>query len=206
MNRHFATLTIVAVAAILSVGVIAATNSNTSAPTNMFGGPVYAGPPSLAVTAALVKAGGGSKHFTIQKALVSMLGAKTVNAEVAKLTKQYGKQKVSNWLNGFNFAVHDALRQVTAAGIKLPAAPKNLHGVKLAETLVYAGTAPDHVFWSGLLYDHALSHDVHNQVMVNIDAKYGTPYDMNLHAITNQAMYDVAHALGKKTVRLASLH
>lgn len=42
--------------------------------------------------------------------------------------------------------------------------------------------------------------------MVDIDAKYGAPYDMNMHAITNQAMYDVAHALGDKKVRLASLH
>ena len=206
MNRHLAKLVIVSVAVLLFAGAATAENWNTTGPTNMFGGPIYAGPPALAVTAALVKAGGGPEHFTIQKALVSMLGAKTVNAEVAKLTKQYGKKKVADWLSGFNFAVHDALQQVTAAGIKLPAAPKNLRGIKLAKTLVNAGTAKNHVFWSGLLFDHALSHKVHNQVMVDIDAKYGAPYDTNMHAITNQAMYDVAHALGDKKVRLASLH
>lgn len=42
--------------------------------------------------------------------------------------------------------------------------------------------------------------------MVDIDAKYGAPYDMNMHAITNQVMFDVAQALGKKDVKLASLH
>jgi len=206
MNRHFAKLVILGAATMLFAGAIAAANNTASAPTNMFGGPVYAGPPSLTATAALVQAGGGAEHFTIQKALVSMLGEKTVDAEVAKLTKQYGKQKVTDWLNGFNFAVHDALQQVTAAGIKLPAVPEDLHGIKLAEALVDAGTAPDKVYWSGLLYDHALSHAVHNQVMVDIDAKYGAAYDMNLHAITNQAMFDVAQALGKKDVKLASLH
>lgn len=51
-----------------------------------FGGPVYHGAPALAVTAALVDAGGGAADFSFPKALVSMLGAKTVHAEVAKLT------------------------------------------------------------------------------------------------------------------------
>lgn len=171
-----------------------------------FGGPVYSGAPALGVTAALVKAGGGAQHFTIQKALVSMLGARTVNSEVGKLQREYGKKNVVNWLNGFNFAVADALKRATAAGVRLPQPPANLHGVKLAETLVNAGTASNDVFWAGLLFDHALSHKIHYQVMDDIEAKYSVPYDMNLHRITNQAMYDVAHALGKKDVKLASLH
>ncbi|MEO6974368.1 MAG: hypothetical protein ABI144_00665, partial [Gallionella sp.] len=47
-----------------------------------FGGPIYDGQPALEVTAALVKAGGGAEKFTFSQALVSMLGEKTVNAEV----------------------------------------------------------------------------------------------------------------------------
>ncbi|MFI4920826.1 MAG: hypothetical protein ACHQAZ_04195 [Gammaproteobacteria bacterium] len=173
---------------------------------NMYGGPVYAGAPALTVTAALVKAGGGAGHFSLQHALVSMLGKDTVNAEVAKLTKQYGKQNVSDWINGFDYAVADGLTLATKAGVKLPAAPQDLAGAKLAGTLVDAGSAPDGTFWSGLVFDKALSHDIHNQVMVDIETKYSTPYDKNLHAITNQAMYDVGQALGKKQTKLASLH
>ena len=60
---------------------------------NWFGGPVYNGKPNLEVTAALVDAGGGVEHFSFQQALVSMLGEKTVHAEVGKLTKQYGSKR-----------------------------------------------------------------------------------------------------------------
>lgn len=204
MNRDWAkTMTLSVTMMLVTGNAFAAQGGNA---VNMYGGPVWAGPPALGVTAALVKAGGGATHFTIQKALVSMLGKNAVNAEVSKLTRQYGNKRVRDWLTGFNFAVHDGLRRAIATGAKLPASPGNLHGTVLAKTLVKAGTAPNHVFWSGLLFDHALSHNVHNQVMVDIDVKYSEPYDRNLHAITNQAMYDVAHALGERDVRLAPLH
>lgn len=177
-----------------------------SAQTNWFGGPIYNGQPALPVTAALVKAGGGPQHFEFSQALVSMLGKKTVNAEVAKLTKQYGQKDVTDFLNGMTFAVHDALARATGAGVKLPAAPRNLKGHKLASTLVKAGTAPDGMWWSGYLFDKALSHKIHNEVIADIDQKYSHAYDENVHKILNQAMYDVANALGHKNVQLASLH
>lgn len=204
MQRYLKAL-LLFVAVFIGGTALAATDGATTA-TNMYGGPVYDGAPALAATAALVKAGGGAEHFSTQQALVSMLGEKTVHAEVAKLTKQYGEKNVHDWLHAFDFAVADGLKQATAAGVKLPAAPADLHGVKLAETLVDAGTATDGTFWSGLLFDKALSHDIHNKVMADIESKYSAAYDRNLHAITNQAMYDVAHALGKKDVKLATLH
>lgn len=61
---------------------------------NWFGGPIYNGAPALGATAALVRAGGGAQNFSFAKALVSMLGQKTVDAEVAKLGKQYGQEAV----------------------------------------------------------------------------------------------------------------
>ncbi|HEU0230814.1 MAG TPA: hypothetical protein VFR20_09595 [Burkholderiaceae bacterium] len=173
---------------------------------NWFGGPVYNGEPALAATAALVKAGGGAEHFTFAHALVSMLGEKTVNAEVAKLTKQYGKKDVDGFLNGMTFAIKDGLKRATEAGVKLPEAPADLKGVKLARALVQAGTAPDGTFWAGYLFDKAISHKLHNQVMVDIDVKYGHGADKNTHKILNQAMHDVAQALGDTHVKLASLH
>lgn len=173
---------------------------------NWFGGSVYDGAPTLQVTAALVEAGGGAQHFSFQKALVSMLGAKTVNAEVDKLTKQYGKKNVTSFISGMDFAVVDALKRATEAGVKLPAAPADLKGAKLAKALVAAGTAPDGTWWSGYLFDKVLSHNIHDQVMADIDAKYDHSADENTHKILNQAMYDVARALGYKNVRLASLH
>ncbi len=174
--------------------------------TNWFGGPIYSGDPALGATAALVKAGGGAENFSFAKALVSMLGEKTVNAEVAKLTTQYGKTNVDNFIAGMTFAVTDGLKRATEKGVKLPAPPADLHGAALAKALVQAGTTPDGTFWSGYLFDKALSHPLHVAVMADIDAKLDHGADENTHKILNQAMYDVAQALGETTVKLAPLH
>lgn len=173
---------------------------------NWFGGPVYNGQPALEVTAALVAAGGGAEQFAFSQALVSMLGEETVNAEVGKLNKQYGKENVTNFINGMTFAVKDGLKRAAEAGVALPTAPADLEGSKLAEALVSAGTVADGTWWSGYLFDKALSHTIHVQVMADIDIKDGHAADKNTHKILNQAMYDVAVALGHKNVNLASLH
>lgn len=212
--RKFATAPVV-LAATLGLALGGATfaadaaTANTPAQShtmNWFGGPAYEGAPALEATAALVKAGGGAGHFTFDKALVSMLGEKTVNAEVAKLNKQYGEKNVQNFISGMTFAINDGLKRATEAGVKLPAAPADLKGAQLAKTLVTAGTAPDGTFWSGYLFDKAISHKLHNQVMADIDVKFGHGADENTHKILNQAMHDVAQALGDKNVKLASLH
>lgn len=173
---------------------------------NWFGGPIYTGAPSLKATAALVRAGGGADNFKFSTALVSMLGEKTVNAEVAKLQKQYGEDAVNTYLSGMTFVIKDGLKRATEAGITLPEAPADLKGTKLAGALVDAGTAEDGTFWSGLLFDHAISHKLHVQVMVDVDKKFSHKTDKLVHKIDNQAMYDVAQALGKTNVKLASLH
>ncbi|MGO4999130.1 hypothetical protein [Oceanisphaera sp. W20_SRM_FM3] len=172
---------------------------------NMFGGPIYSGDPALDVTAALVKAGGGAEKFSFAQALVAMLGQKTVDAEVAKLTKQYGADEVNTFLSGMDAAIGFGLKRATEAGISLPE-PADLSGTELAKTLVNAGTAPDSTFWSGYLFDKALSNNIHNQVMADINAKVSYEADKTTHKILNQAMYDVAQELGMKDVKLADLH
>lgn len=192
---------------LLAAGAAAqAASGNGSMEMGWFGGPVYNGAPALTVTAALVAAGGGPADFSFPKALVAMLGQKTVNAEVAKLTKQYGRADVNDFINGMTFAVRNSLEVAATDGVKLPAAPADLKGVKLAQTLVHAGTAPDGTWWSGWLFDSALSHPIHLVVMANIEAKHDRAYDRNIHRILNQAMYDVSQALKIKHVKLASLH
>lgn len=173
---------------------------------NWFGGPIYSGAPALDVTAALVESGGGATGFDFAKALVSMLGEKTVNAEIAKLNKQYGEKSVASFLEGMTFAIHAGLKRATEAGVRLPAAPADLKGVKLAQTLISAGTAPDGVWWSGYLFDKALSNPIHVKVMIDIDARYGHGADEATHKILNQAMFDVAQALKVPDVKRAPLH
>lgn len=169
-----------------------------------YGGPSYGGAPALNVTASLIAAGGGVEKFSIAKALTSMVGEKLVKAEVGKLTTQYGADKVKTWITVFDFAVQDAARVATAAGVKLPKA--DLKGKKLAETLVMAGLDKDGTFYTEYLLDKAVTNGIHHQVMDNIDKKYGTEADGIYHQITNQAMYDLAQALGAKQVKLASFH
>lgn len=188
-----------------SASVASFVASNQQAGNNWFGGTIYNGKPDLAATAALVKAGGGADNFDFSKALVAMLGRDTVNKEVAKLNKQYGEDEVKTFLSGMTFAVNDALKRATAQGIALPA-PASLSGIGLARGLVKLGTAPDGTFWSGNLFDHTLSHALHNQVMGDIDAKFGMQADATTHKILNQAMSDVAQTLGMKDVKLASFH
>lgn len=175
---------------------------------NMFGGQAYTGAPNLTLTSALIRAGGGAENFSTATALVNMLGEKTVNAEVAKLTKQYSKQKVNNWLAGTDGVIALALKHATAQAISLPEAPASLKGATLAKALVKAGITPDGTFWSGHFYDMLVSHGIHNAVMkdVNESQKMGVAFDKNVHTITNQAFYDVAQALGMNDVQLASLH
>jgi hypothetical protein len=171
-----------------------------------YAGPVYSGAPALSVTSALVAAGGGADNYSTATALTTMVGAPTVTAEVGKLTKQYGKAKVTSWLTVFDFAVNDSLKIATKDGISLPAPDPTLTGTKLATTLVDAGLAPNGVFYIEFLLDKAVSHGIHDQVMDDIDAKYGGQADADYHRISNQAFVDVAHALGAKQVQLSSFH
>jgi hypothetical protein len=223
MNKQFKQATVLGLAAAIamtfaSFGAVAAAPQastamspavyvahNQQAGNNWFGGPAYNGQPALAATAALVKAGGGADHFDFATALVAMLGKDTVNQEVAKLNKQYGEKEVKTFLGGMTFAINDGLKRATEAGVKLPA-PADLSGPALAKALVQAGTAPDGTFWSGYLFDQAISHNLHNQVMGDIDAKFGMAADSTTHKILNQAMYDVGQALGNKSVKLAAFH
>ena len=204
LNRTFAGL--FAVGTLLAAGAAHAQDAmgGMDMEKSRYGGPVYTGAPALAVTASLVKAGGGPAHYSTAKALTSMVGPKLVTAEVGKLTKQYGKASVGSWLTVFDFAVADALKIATAAGVKLPTGP--LSGHKLAATLVGAGADKTGTFYTEFLLDKAVTHKIHMQVMEDIDSKYGEPADKNYHRLTNQAMVDVAHALGAKSVKVASLH
>jgi hypothetical protein len=173
-----------------------------------FGGPVYTGKPALGVTAALVMAGGGPAKFSTAAALTSMVGAPLVTAEVAKLTKQYGAAEVGTWLKTFDFAVADSLKIATAAGVKLPAADPKLTGKALAATLVNAGADKAGTFQIEFLLDKAVSHAIHVKVMNDIDSApgLGKKADLEYHTVSNQAFYDLAQALGAKTIKLAPLH
>lgn len=163
----------------------------------------YTGAPDLQAAISLVTAGGAPGHFSIVKALTALAGAKTANAEVGKLTKQYGAARVASFVAVQNYAVDDAVKKALAAGVKFP--KPTLSGTTLAKRVVMLGLV-DGTYYEGTQLDHLVTHDIHESVMGDIDAKFGTLADANYHLIADQAHYDLAQALGATSVKLAAYH
>jgi hypothetical protein len=165
-------------------------------------GVTYTGAPDLQAAVSLVTAGGPIGNFSIVKALTALAGAKTANAEVAKLTKQYGSAKVGSFVAVQNFAVNDAVKRATAAGVKFPAPA--LKGAALAKRVVTLGLV-NGTYYEGTQLDHLVTHAIHEGVMDDIDQKFGAAADANYHRIADQAHYDLAKALGVD-INLAAYH
>jgi len=163
----------------------------------------YVGAPDLQGAISLVTAGGPAGHFSVVQAITSMAGAKVANAEVAKLIKQYGAAKATSFITVQNFAVNDAVKIATGAGVKFPA--PMVHGTALAKRVVGLGLI-DGTYYEGTQLDHLVTNKIHMLVMNDIDAKFGVAADANYHLIANQAHYDLAQALGVTSVKLAPFH
>ena len=155
---------------------------------------VYAGPPALPVTLSMIEAGGGPKSFDTT-ILLKRLTGKLFDAEVAKLTKQWGKDQVGQFLKTFDFVVSDSLRIVTAKKIALPSqpSPSPKDGKALAGALWAAGQTGEG-YNVEVMLDRAVSHPIHLQVMLDIDKKYSLTVDAQYHAILTTAMKDLAAA------------
>ena len=163
----------------------------------------YTGAPDLQAAISLVTAGGAPGSFSITTALANLAGPDVANAEVQKLTKQYGAPAVASFVEVQNFAVNDAVKIATAAGVKFPAPA--LKGKDLAVRIVQLGLV-NGTYYEGTQLDHLVTHAIHEHVMNDIDAKYGAAADANYHKIADQAHYDLAQALGATSVGLAAFH
>lgn len=164
----------------------------TDAPSRFSGPGVYTGPPALPVTLSMVIAGGGPSNFQTLTLVKALAGDKT-DAEVAALKKKFGGDKVTNFVMIFPFVVSDSLRIAKDKGVKLPSkpSPDPKNGAALAGALWAAGQT-GHGFNVEVMLDRAVSHPIHEQVMKDIDAKYGIAKDADYHAVLNQAMHDLA--------------
>jgi hypothetical protein len=177
---------------ILTPALAVASSPIVDQPSRFSGPGVYTGAPALRVTLSMVEAGGGPTKFDSVNLVKDLTGPK-FNAEVGKLTSEYGKEKVGNFLQVFNFIVADTLKIVTAKHIALPSSPSPdpKDGKALAAALWSAGQTA-HGFNVEVMLDRAVSHPVHDRVMSDIDKKYGIAADADYHAILNTAMHDLA--------------
>lgn len=157
---------------------------------------VYSGAPDLPLTLSMIVAGGGAKHFKSTTLVGVLAGAKT-KAEVAKLSKQFGADKVASFLTVFDFVVSDSLKIVTEKKVPLPKQPRPdpKDGKALAAALYTAGVV-DGRYNVEIMLDKLVSHPIHVQVMDDIDAKYGRSADANYHVVLTQAMLDLKAAYG----------
>ena len=164
----------------------------TDAPSRFSGPGVYTGPPALPVTLSMVIAGGGPSNFQTMT-LVKVLAGDKTDAEVASLTKKFGAEKVTHFVTIFPFVISDALKIAKAKGVALPSTPNPSpsNGKALAGALWAAGQTGQG-FSVEVMLDRAVSHGIHDQVMTDIDAKYGVAQDADYHAVLNQAMHDLA--------------
>jgi len=162
-----------------------------------FGGGVYAGKPALPLTLSMIIAGGGPKAFKTPT-LVGVLAGDKATAEVASLTKKYGKANVAQFLKTFDFVVNDSLAIVTKAKIALPnmPSPDPTDGKALAGALYKGGVDSKGKFTVEYMLDHLVSHPVHVQVMKDIDAKYGVKADATYHVAFTQVMLDLKSVYG----------
>ena len=145
----------------------------TDAPSRFSGPGVYTGPPALGVTLSMIIAGGGPSDFQTLT-LVKVLAGDKTDAEVAALKQKFGDQKVSNFVEIFPFIVSDSLKIAKEKGVALPStpSPNPKNGEALAGALWAAGQT-GHGFSVEVMLDRAVSHGIHDQVMSDIDAKYG---------------------------------
>lgn len=197
--RKFAAIAAFA-ALVAPSAAFAATMPNIVNQPSRFSGPgVYTGKPALQVTLSMVMAGGGPSNFKTVTLLKTLTGDK-FNAEVGKLTKQYGKQKIDNFISIFAFIVSDTLKIVAQKHIALPKTPSPdpHNGPALAQALWSAGQTGSG-FNVEVMLDRAVSHGIHDQVMKDIDAKYGVAADADYHAILNTAMHDLASVYNLKS-------
>ncbi len=169
---------------------------NMSAASRFSGPGVYTGAPALPVTLSMVIAGGGPSNFSTLTLVKALAGDKT-GPEVASLKKKFGDEKVTNFVKVFDFVVADTLKIVTAKNIALPKTPNPdpKDGKALAQALWNAGATPNG-FQVEVMLDRAVSHGIHDQVMTDIDKKFGVGPDADYHAVLTQAMHDLAGVYG----------
>ncbi|GAC1307594.1 MAG: hypothetical protein NVS2B3_02480 [Vulcanimicrobiaceae bacterium] len=155
---------------------------------------LFEGAPNLALTSALVAAGGGPEHFSSMKLFKTVTGS-LAGPEAEKLTKQFGSADVANTFAVFDFAIDDVIRVATAKHIALPPpSPDPADAKALAVALYRAGTTEKGTWDVGYMLEHLITHPIHHVIMHDIDAKFGAANNGSFHMVLTQMMDDLAMA------------
>ncbi len=154
----------------------------------------YTGQPDLALTSAMLAAGGGAATFHATTLLGFLAGPHT-NAELASLNHRFGKARVQQFAATFDTFVSRAVAIVTEKKIPVPPpSPALTHNPwMLSAALRHAGVMPDGRFDVGYMLEHLLSRPMHVALMqqVNTDPTFGPKVNADFHVILTAVMNDL---------------
>jgi len=158
---------------------------------------IYHGFPHLHLTMAVVDAGGGAARFDSHRLVKTLAGAQA-SAENTKLVRQYGASRVDSFYTVFTFAIDDAMKKAHNMLIPLPktAVPDPANGPALAKALYGAGITPSGRYDVGYMLEVLTSHQIHHDIMGDMDKKFTAPVNADFHVILTTAMHDLKRAYG----------
>ncbi len=162
-----------------------------------YAGPRYTASTDFPTTIALMNTGGGPERFSPKWALRKLVGQKVTDEEIAALNASYGPPDVNAFFIVFKFAMDDAARLEREKRVVYP--PPALSGRRLAVQIFQdatVGGAPR----TGYLFDHLFTQQVTDRVMRDIDRKFGAPRDARFQRVGNQVLFDLARAIGTRSV------
>jgi hypothetical protein len=154
----------------------------------------YLGPPDLALTSAIVAAGGGPEAFSSAQ-LSSVLAGSSTPAELASLRKRFGAARVARYFATFDWFVDGAVAIATQKNIALPSPDPALTGdpARFAAAVRAAGVMPDGRWDVGYFIEHLLSRPLHKTLMdeANADPHIGPAANADFHVILTAEMSDL---------------
>lgn len=149
---------------------------------------------NLALSVSMNLAGGGPDKFTTNKLMGALFGSRKV-AELAKLRKQFGLGALSTFFHVSDFAVPDAMALVQKNDMTLPDDPvPPPDNTKALAAALYRAGASGGKFSADAMLDNLLSRPVRDQLVADIDKKFGAPSRAQYHAVLTQLGSDLHFA------------
>lgn len=161
---------------------------------------MYHGFPHLHLTTAVIDAGRGAARFDAYR-LVKVLAGPQSRAENAKLMRQYGASRLDSFYTVFGFAVRDSAKRAHLMLIPMPKAakPNPADGQALAATLYGAGKTPAGRHDVGYMLEELMSHQIHHNIMGDMDRRFTAPVNADFHVILTTLMHDLKREYGFKS-------
>lgn len=152
-------------------------------------------PPNVALTVAVIDAGGGAEHYDTV-ALFRTLAGHLAGAELLRLRMQYGKANVASFLSVFNFMMGDIVTTFRDQHVEMNVtpAPDPHDGKALAAALLAQAAKPDGTLSTDAMLDHLLSPGLNSRIRSDTEKKFGVPSYDNYRTILLQTLADMKRA------------